>query len=320
MTTPVPVPVSPLVRALHEALGGVAARPQVHELVRGALVQAGYDAVPEDLERFTHFVAGAVLAGVERTIGVDAAELVGQQLGQMLRMARPVAARATGTDDADELSGERFVETTALAGPRSSDVRATPRARPDIAAALRAPARGVPTADDIAPLEAPLVFPPRGRTNESGTQRKGAAAARAGTSDPSLRMPSRSTLEKVREPGTNALPAEVLVVTLDPQLVADIEAEARGRTRVVAISSSAELAQALSRGVQQIAVVLDTGIPAIDAPTFARHASALPLGTHVVLWGIGERQKARLVALYPHVAHWVASGESTSAIALLGDA
>ena len=88
----------------------------------------------------------------------------------------------------------------------------------------------------------------------------------------------------------------------------------------VVAESKEELMQHVGRlAGSRIAVVLDTGVPSIDLPTFASVASALPSRTHVVLWGTDERQKRRVVDMFPQARAWVASGSAESPIELLGE-
>lgn len=319
--TPVPTgSVGPLHRSLLEALESVAARDQVRSLLRGALIQARLETIPEDAEGFGRFVNGALTAAIERSFGAGAADTVREQLAHVLALIAPAIARkatGTGDDDADDLSGERIVENVPMS-PRASDVMSRPKGRPDLSAALRAPDVRIPVPDSM-PLEAPILFPPRATSFESGTQQK-RALARV-TRDPTESMrASRPGLEEVHGPrsGPRALATDVIVVSLDPRLAGEVEARLRGKSRVVGVVTVAELMVALTGAKGgRVAIVLDTGVPSIDVPTFVRLEAALPASTHVVLWGTDPRQKARLVAMFPQVGAWVASGSAESPVDLL---
>jgi hypothetical protein len=73
-----------------------------------------------------------------------------------------------------------------------------------------------------------------------------------------------------------------------------------------------ELLDAVARGKEPIAIVIDTALPSIDVPTVAALASSFPKGTTVVLWGMTEKQKERLVSVFPVSATWIASGAAAS--------
>lgn len=319
-TTPVPsAPVGPLHRSLVEALECVAARDQVRTILRSALVQSRLEAVPEDPDAFAAFVGGSLRVGVERTLGAGAAEMLQEQLSHVLALVMPRAVwrQATGTaDDADELSGERMVTPTP-SGARTSGVASKPTARADIANALRAPApiAAVPS-PELTPLEAPILFPPRATSFESGTQQKRALARVTG--DPT--RSARSSFAEVQGPrsGARAIATDVIVVSLDPRLTDEVRTRLAGKSRVVGVVTLEELLAALGDAKGgRIAVVLDTGVPSIDVPTFASLASSLPSGTRVLLWGTDERQKTRLVGMFPQIQAWVASGSAESPVDLL---
>ncbi len=319
MNTPVPVvPLGPLQRALLEALETVAAREPVRALLRAALDRAGIRAIPEDASAFQSFVAGALTITLAERLGEGAAEMVSEQVLHVVRLVAPAMRRqATGTeDDVDELSGERSVEAPS-AGARASGAGPA-RPRPEV---HRAPLPRSPASSQLSPLEAPVLFPPRSPPHESGTKRK-AGAPLAGTRASSPTPPAGTIAQEQAGPasGARAVAAEVLVVTLDPRLVREVETRLSGRSRVSAVVTLAELMQHVGRlAGSRIAVVLDTGVPSIDLPTFASVASALPSRTHVVLWGTDERQKRRVVDMFPQARAWVASGSAESPIELLGE-
>jgi hypothetical protein len=80
-----------------------------------------------------------------------------------------------------------------------------------------------------------------------------------------------------------------------------------------------ELVQALSSIKGRVAIIIDTGVPSIDVPTIASLGDRIPRHAHVVLWGTDERQKKRLIGMFPQVARWVASGAAESAVDVLLD-
>lgn len=307
MTTPVPsAPVGPLLRALLEALESVVSRDQTKFLLRNALLLGKLERVPEQPEAFARFVYGPLTQSL-RTAGDGVAELVVEQLGHVVRLVSAHRERqATGTgDDADELSGER--ETLPPPDPKSSGPRRT-----DLATALRE--------NDDVPLIAPVLFPGRG-ANDSGTLPKRAIARvtspalPARSSQPSQARSSRPSYEEVRasSSGARAIATDVVVVSLDPKLVIDVETRMAGKSRVRSAVTIEELRHALARAAsQRVAIVLDTGVPSIDVATFARLAGELPALAHVILWGTDERQRLRLASLFPQARTWVASGAAES--------
>lgn len=111
-------------------------------------------------------------------------------------------------------------------------------------------------------------------------------------------------------------PAIVLVLTLDPLLAADAAAMIGG-AEVATISSIHELLGRIAGVRARIAIVVDTALPSIDVPTVASLGSSIPAGTKVILWGMSERQKERLVKVFPIARDWIASGAATSLAALL---
>lgn len=321
MTTPVPsVPGNLLHRALVEALESVATREQSDILLRRALLVARLEGVPDEGAAFHQFVQGALQLTLQQALGTSSAELVCEQAWHVVRLVAPSLRRqATGTgDDADELSGERSVETPSARGSGVGTVRR----RPEAASAGRAVSVPPPA---LPPLEAPILFP-RARSNESGTQRRrDAITPVAPPPAPIARIssqPPRGGVEEVRGPRSDARAAilEILVVTLDPRLVRDVEGEVAGRCRVTPVLTLADLVTQLGRlSSTRIGVVLDTGVPSVDLPTFASIAGTLPAGAQVVLWGTDERQKLRAVAMFPRAAAWVASGAAASPIPLIFD-
>jgi hypothetical protein len=126
------------------------------------------------------------------------------------------------------------------------------------------------------------------------------------------RFPSPST---VREPSTPPVrtaggqgPTSVLVVTLDPHLVADVRSELVVHCHVNAIATPTDLGIAMTHAGPRPVILLDTSLPSIDIKTFAGLAPILPPGGHVILWGASPRQRDRLATIFPCATHWIASG------------
>lgn len=111
-----------------------------------------------------------------------------------------------------------------------------------------------------------------------------------------------------------------VIVTLDPGLVAEAaSALAPLHGRAVHARTLAELVRAISTWhTAPLSIVIDAALPSVDVPTFAGMTELLPPGARVVLWGLDERQKKRLVALYPEVASWIASGATATLASALG--
>jgi len=117
------------------------------------------------------------------------------------------------------------------------------------------------------------------------------------------------------EAASSPAPAPVvLALTLDPLLVADVQTRFPA-SRVLSISSMHALLAQLSTAHLRLTIVIDTVLPSIDVPTVASLATAIPDSALVVLWGMSERQKERLVALFPIARTWVAA----SAIGAVAD-
>jgi len=117
------------------------------------------------------------------------------------------------------------------------------------------------------------------------------------------------------EAASSPVPAPVvLALTLDPLLVADVQTRFPA-SRVLSISSMHALLAQLSTAHLRLTIVIDTVLPSIDVPTVASLATAIPESALVVLWGMSERQKERLVVLFPIARTWVAA----SAIGAVAD-
>ncbi|MDQ3037752.1 MAG: hypothetical protein M3Y87_35490 [Myxococcota bacterium] len=119
----------------------------------------------------------------------------------------------------------------------------------------------------------------------------------------------------LERPRATTTPSTVLLLTLDPLLVADTES--RLSARVLRIHVTGDLLAALASAPRPIALVVDAALPSIDVPTVAALSSAFPEGTVVVLWGMSERQKERLATMFPIAHGWIAGGTAASPADLL---
>jgi hypothetical protein len=132
------------------------------------------------------------------------------------------------------------------------------------------------------------------------------------------RAPSQQVLEVRASRAPSHGP--VLVLSLDPALVQQASRELAGVRAVVRVGSQAELVRAMTlHRTRGFCVLVDSALPSVDLPAFAALSSLLPPGTRVVLWGTSERQKNRLVGVFPQVAAWIASGDAASLQPLLGE-
>lgn len=123
------------------------------------------------------------------------------------------------------------------------------------------------------------------------------------------------TEDTVRPP--RHAPVRVLIATLDPLLIAETEARLAGRSAVFTVRTTVELSAQIAIAGGRVTVVVDTALPSIDVASLAALAPTFPAGTPVVLWGMSERQKERLVAMFPVAAGWAASGAAHSPADLL---
>ncbi|AKF09712.1 hypothetical protein DB32_006861 [Sandaracinus amylolyticus] len=300
---------------MREALESVASEPMVPRLIAMALSAAGRGAVPEDAAPFAAFVEGALRTVVVQTLGHPSYEVVSERLSHVLAMATSqVRARETHDHAVDEREEDSRVRLAAL--PEAG--------RPGAVVEIEDPELPPPS-DEILIPPAPRV--PRqaqtlGRIQASRGSSRGAIEEDARryvpppTPPPVLAepeipppAPAQRTVDTVRPPRT--APSRVLVATLDPLLIGETEGRLSGRSDVLAVGTTAELL-AHTSAPGRIAIVIDTALPSIDVPTFAALAPSFPLGTVVVLWGMSERQKQRLVAMFPIAASWIASGVAAS--------
>lgn len=278
----------PFARSLREALESVAAGEMVPRLVSASLELARRGAVPEDAAPFASFVEGPLRTVVVRTLGDASYEVVAERLAHVLLMATSqVRAKERGDDDRDEASQVRLADAARDARALDEPVDATPLPPPPrIGAQTLGRLIAAPRANAIVEHDARPIGRPR-------------------------------TQDTVRPP-RNA-PTRVLLATLDPLLVTETEARLAGRSAVFAVGTTVELSAQIAIAGGRVAVVIDTALPSIDVPSFAALASTFPPGTPVVLWGMSDRQKQRLVTVFPIAESWIASGVAASPADLLVD-
>lgn len=116
-----------------------------------------------------------------------------------------------------------------------------------------------------------------------------------------------------REESGSAAPSTglVLMLTLDPTLIADAQ-QCLGATRVATVTSIHDLLARMVDGSGPAALVIDGALPSIDVPTVASLGGAIPATAKVIVWGMSERQKERLITLFPVAKNWIASGSAAS--------
>jgi hypothetical protein len=284
--TPIPAPPPRLfTRALREALDGALSPDRVDDVVSTSLARAGLDAVPEEFGAFQHFVQGPFTATLRTMAGAGASETCIDRLSHVLWMASSsLRARAPSPaelatafdprEDREEGSGLRAVDVPTQPPPSSPAIR-------------------VPSPSSLEPRSSePRRSPTIGRISMS-----------------QMRAPT------VLEVGASRSPARgpVLVVSLDTSLARELEAELAGQRAVIRIGSSAELVRQMTvLRAQGFSVLIDAALPSVDLSTFAGLSSVLPPSTRVVLWGADERQKKRLVTVFPQASEWLASGSAAT--------
>lgn len=298
--TPVRVPLEgPFARSVREALESVVSPDAAQGVIATALLAAGRATIPEDAPPFAAFLDGSLRATVVAMLGPEALDIVNARLSHVVRMAQ------------SQVLSKRMQETIAPPpGARADDelweedsaIRMTP-------AGLEAAETGRRSALDTA--RPPEPFRPHDAARPA--EARVAPGARGG---PDTVRPVH--LERSADPAraAAAAPSMVLVLSLDPLLVADVGLQLQS-SRVLAISSMNDLLARATGVAGRVAIVVDTALPTIDVPTVASLAPALPREATIVLWGMSERQKERLVAVFPVCRDWIASGASGSVADLL---
>ncbi|WP_236519367.1 hypothetical protein [Sandaracinus amylolyticus] len=287
----------------------------VPRLISMALSAAGRGAVPEDAAPFAAFVEGALRTVVVQTLGHPSYEVVSERLSHVLAMATSqVRAREAHEHAIEEREEDSRVRLAALpeAGRPGAVVEVDdPELPPPSDEILIPPAPRVPRqAQTLGRIQASRGGMSRGAIEEDARRYIPPPTPPPTLAEPEVpAAPVQRTGDTVRPPRT--APSRVLVATLDPLLIAETEGRLTGRSDVLAVGTTAELLTHTG-APGRIAIVIDTALPSIDVPTFAALAPSFPLGTVVVLWGMSERQKARLVAMFPIAASWIASGVAAS--------
>jgi hypothetical protein len=297
----------PFARSVREALESVASPELVERVVAMSLSAARRTAIPEDIPPFTAFVEGPLRNVVVQQLGHAEYEVVSERIAHVLHMAtsqiggrNPTSPSATHAVVSADVEGEYWEEDSQV---RLSSGASSERAELELE--LDEPAFRMPAPD---PREPERVTIPERTSSPAASPSGGRAIGRILTPGP--RPAARAkTPDTLRPPA--AAPACVIVLSLDPMLV--IETESRMReSRVLCIDSTEALLAATSRARGRVAIVLDTALPSIDVPTVAALAGAFPATTTVVLWGMSERQKDRLVSMFPIASAWIAGGVAAS--------
>jgi hypothetical protein len=283
-------------RALHEALEGAAGPERAEVVLTTALTYAGLPVVPEDLEAFRRFTEGALLVAVGEHLSPTENEAIFELVRHVLWMATSDVQSRNPPSDAEEKeegSGQRFVDALPF---RMPELPPTPI--PDTGSSPAISAEEVDTAQ-LSPVRERRGSVTLGRVARPAAPRGG--VIEIGPND----SPDGTSRRR-------PVSLEVLVLTLDPQLVFETDNGLDGRGRVTAIGTPAELARWASAATAQLIVVVDSALPSIDLPTFAPISGSLPPGTRIVLWGVDERQKHRLSVMFPAAKDWIASGRAAS--------
>ena len=326
-----------LARALREALESVASPDLASRLLSMSLVAAGRTSVPEDPKPFARFVEADVRRAVMDTIGASSYDVLAQQLRHVLVLAesqvkRPhrddeeLSAESSSVRAVDELARRPIAEIE-LATRRSSDSgrrhrpaveepsspshridpslvdthRAEPASEPPITAELPIPDRDSAPMIDTSHLVLELdeLDEPTSRMQRSGahpTPRPQKRESRPGEVDTLPPLPA---------------PRRVLIATLDLDVVRETAAKLGERSQVVQVLTLDELLRHAVASTDAV-IVLDAALPSVDPPSVASAAYVFPPGTKVVLWGVTEKQRARLASLFAAAESWIALGATTS--------
>lgn len=339
--------VGPLERALREALESVAAPSQQKAVIDEALRAARLTEVPHDAALFQRFVYGAFGSALVRVLGEDTAELVRDQLAHVMAMVgqRSVGAAkvagggawAPADEDWEAGSGEVAVEgTAARSGSRlrdgSSDRGGSSEREHAVSERDRmGHAPTMPPPPDVMPRglgrpsmgTSPTLPAMRPATSSGSFPRRTLPGTSPGfDAAPQTRQVvgrvTRQTLGGVAEVRSSTRPAralatDVFVLSLDEQLHRELETRLKGLSRIVAVVTLDELErQLLEAKNRRTAVVVDAALPSIDLPTLARAAGRLPTTALVLVWGMEERQRQRLVGAFPETMMWIPLAASRS--------
>lgn len=337
----------PLERALREALETVAAPSQQKAVIDEALRAAKLSHVPEEGAAFQRFVHGAFGNALVRVLGEDTAELVRDQLAHVMAMvgqrAAVGAAKVAGggawapaDEEWDAGSGEVEVEgSAARSGSRRrdpTDEAARDRDRMGQAPTMPPPADDIVRGPGRPSMGTSPTLPAMRPASSSGSfpRRTLPGAAPGFDAAPQTRQvvarvtrPSLGGVAEVRTSSrpTRSLASDVFVLSLDEQLHRELETRLKGLSRVVTVSSLDELERLLLDAKnRRTAVVVDAALPSIDLPTLARAAGRLPTTALVLVWGMEERQRQRLVGAFPETMMWISLAASRSPADALLDA
>lgn len=338
-----PAAEGPLAHAIREALESVLSPAAAQHLLDSALRAGALERIPQEIGGFRAFCAGPFRRAVRATVAMAEAEQIFERVGYVLWMATGdvgmvEVARSwseSAPDGDDEDSGVHNVESV---GPAISQVRGAARAdrpgagRPSgVATSAASPAASATAPSATTPSE--LIEPGPKQSGTRAHVRRTTPSASFGTAATLGRMPAiskpmpvvRSSVE-IPAQGPDArsephelparLPSAVLLVSLDPTLVTQIRA-GMDAIPVRAVHAASELVSSLLACGDSLVVLVDTALPSIAVPTFAGLIPVLPEGTRVVLWGASARHHARLVAIYPETATWIACDGTDDAVGLL---
>jgi hypothetical protein len=300
----------PFTRSVREALESVCAPLRAQQVLAAALTTAGRTTVPEDASPFAAFVQGPLRAAVTDSLGEPSYDVVSERLSHVLLMASSqVLAREPSAPERDD---ESRVRVTSLPAPGK----------------LPAPGRPSVTVDDdygFAILDRPrpgagahargrTTVPPQASSDRAVTSRPAPPATVPPATVPPTTVPPTTLSPESARPV--AAPVRILLASLDPLLLSETQARFEGRGEVRLVGTRAELFGGLARP-GRAAIVVDTALPSIDVPTLASAAASFPPGTLVVLWGMSDRQKLRLVSVFPVSEGWLASGAAASPVDML---
>jgi hypothetical protein len=294
-------PAGPFARCIHEALESAVSPTAASNILAEALKRASLRAVPEDSAGFRQFCEGPFRAVARSALGDDV-QIVFERLGHVLWMA---------TSDVQALNAAREWSER----PSGTHLAPQPDSRPPASGNAResGPSLKAPTLRARPSIPTPRPLASRTATTIGAMPAVTANGPRDPSPPSSRTAPLPPIATPVRASPTVASPSSVLVVTLDPQLIDDVERELAARSRVKSIRSVADLAAAAETADARCVVVIDTALPSIDLPTFARLRAMLPREARVVLWGVALHQQQRLASMFPEAASWIPSGAAASA-------